>query len=505
MIGVLRAALSDEAITAGRVPTDVFSSFVNATPDFAIFALDKDGTVASWNPGAERIKGWKAEEIVGRHFSLFYPLSDVEAHKPRYVLRRAAQNGRFEDEGWRVRKDGSMFWANIVVTPIRASDGTVRGFVKVTRDLTARRHAEEAIRQSEERYRILIESVKDYAIFILDPTGHVMSWNQGAERLKGYAPDEIIGRHFSTFYTQADRDRQHPAQELTIALSEGRYEEEGWRVRKDGSMFWASVTITALFDSDKRHMGFAKVTRDLTERKRAEETLRARADSYAQLNRELDAFAHSVAHDLRAPARAVHELSDVLLRDAAARLTRDDTKTLRAIHRSSEKMALLVQDLLDLSLTTRQDPNIAPADVSAIARQAADEVRARHPQRTIEFQIADGMRASADARLLQVAFGNLFDNAVKFSPKDPAIIEVREDPKDGEAVFSVRDHGIGFDPAHASRLFEPFSRLPNAEQIPGTGIGLTIVHRIIRRHGGRLWAQGAVGGGATFLFTLPRG
>jgi PAS domain S-box-containing protein len=249
-----------------------FRLLVDNVAEYAIFLLDVTGHIVTWNKGAERLKGYSASEVVGKHFSIFYTPEDIERGHPLEELAIVAAEGRYEEEGWRVRKDGSRFWANVVITALRDRNGQLCGFGKVTRDFTERRRAEEQLRQSEERFRLLVQGVRDYAIFMLDPSGVIVSWNIGAERINGYSADEIIGQHFSKFYTPVDIERNHPAHELEIAAAEGRYEEEGWRVRKDGSRFWANVLITALKDEAGNLYGFAKLTRDFTDRKTAEET-----------------------------------------------------------------------------------------------------------------------------------------------------------------------------------------------------------------------------------------
>jgi PAS domain S-box-containing protein len=254
---------------------DVFRLLVESVKDYAIFVLDRNGNISTWNPGAERIKGYTADEIIGKHFSVFYPPEVVAKGWPEHELEVAASEGRFEDEGWRVRKDGSRFWANVVITALRERDGSLRGFAKVTRDLSRRRRAEEVLRETEERYRLLVEGVKDYAIFLLDPTGHVVTWNAGAERINGYTATEIIGQHFSTFYPEEAIRKNWPTRELEMAAQAGQFEDENWRVRKDGSRFWSNVLITALRDSSGKLYGFSKVTRDITERRELEERLRA--------------------------------------------------------------------------------------------------------------------------------------------------------------------------------------------------------------------------------------
>ena len=255
---------------------DRFRLLVQGVLDYAIFMLDPSGCIVSWNAGAERIKGYAADEIIGQHFSVFYPPEDNAAGKPARELEIAIAEGRLEDEGWRIRKDGTRFWANVVITALVDEQGVLQGFGKVTRDMTERRAAQEELRRSEERFRLLVQGVLDYAIFMLDPAGYISSWNAGAERIKGYSADEIIGQHFSVFYPPEDVAAGKPAWELETAIAEGRLEDEGWRIRQDGTRFWANVVITALLDEHGKLRGFGKVTRDMTERRGAERVLQER-------------------------------------------------------------------------------------------------------------------------------------------------------------------------------------------------------------------------------------
>ena len=262
-----------EAEIALRQSEQRFRLMVEAVQDYAIFMLDTEGRVTTWNAGAQRIKGYKPSEILGKHFSVFYPEADIRSRKPQMELEIAEEVGRFEDEGWRLRKDGSMFWANVIITALFDEKGQLYGYGKVTRDFTERKRAEQVLRQSEERFRLLVEAVQDYAIFMLDTEGRIATWNAGAERIKGYTASEIIGRHFSCFYPEGDIRSNKPQLGLEAASRDGRFETEGWRLRKDGSKFWADVVITAIRDTDGILIGFGKVTRDFTDRMLADEAL----------------------------------------------------------------------------------------------------------------------------------------------------------------------------------------------------------------------------------------
>ena len=349
---------------------------------------------------------------------------------------------------------------------------------------------------SSERFRLLVESIRDYAIFTLDPEGHISSWNAGAQRYKQYRADEIIGRHFSVFYTPEDVASGKPARELEVATREGRVEDEGWRVRKDGTRFWANVVITALRENG-RLVGFAKVTRDLTERMQNEERLRAAVQ-------ELDAFAYSVSHDLRAPLRSIDGFSQILLEDYADKLDDAGRQALERVRAATQRMGGLIDDLLKLSRVSRGELRKERVDLSGIARAIVKD----YTGRAVEMTIAPGLVVEGDPQLLRVALENLLGNAWKYTSKrsDARIEfgELQEPSERGDRgrVFYVRDNGAGFDMRYADKLFGAFQRLHGANEFEGTGVGLATVQRILRRHGGHIWAEAKVGAGATFYFTV---
>jgi PAS domain S-box-containing protein len=299
----------------------LFRLLVDSVVDDAMVLLTPEGHIASWNPGAERLAGYTADEIVGQPFDHFYTEEDRAAGKPGKLLVIARLEGRVEDDGWRVRKDGSRFRANMVITALHDQTHTLRGFAAVTRNLPPRGVREHGLLQCDNRFGTLVDSIKDYAIFMLSPEGRVLTWNQGAERLKGYAPNEIVGQGFERFYTDEARRAGLPHRLLAAARAEGRVEDEGWRVRKDGSLFWADVVITALTDADNRLIGYAKVTRDLSERRRAEQDRAARlaAERTAERIERLQVATAALAAASR-PEHAAEVLIDVAIRafEAAA-------------------------------------------------------------------------------------------------------------------------------------------------------------------------------------------
>jgi PAS domain S-box-containing protein len=373
----------------------------------------------------------------------------------------------------------------------------------IFQEMLRRHKAEEALRQTEERFRLLVTGVNDYAIFMLDPEGLVATWNSGAERIKGYREEEILGKHFSTFYPAEDFQQGKPQRELATATREGRIEDEGWRIKKDGTRFWANTVITALRDEKGRLQGFGKVTRDMTERRLAEDEMEMRNAQLEAANKELQAFSYSVSHDLRSPLRAIDGFSLALLEDYKGKLDAEGEGNLQRIRAAAGRMGQLIDGMLNLTRISRAGMVLEIVDLSALAREIASELQASQPERQVVFSIAPTLRVKGDPRLLRAVLENLLNNAWKFTSRKPkARIELGAKENGGETVYLIRDNGAGFDMQYADKLFGVFQRLHRDTEFPGNGVGLATVQRIIQRHGGRIWAEAAAGEGATFFFVL---
>jgi PAS domain S-box-containing protein len=483
----------------------LFRLLVTSVKDYALFMLDPNGIVATWNAGAERFKGYTADEIIGRHFSVFYPEAEVRNGKCERELEIARRVGQYEEEGWRIRKDGARFWAGVVITAVYDETGELVGYAKVTRDLTERKASEESRLKAEERYRHLIESVKDYAIFILDPHGNVSTWNEGAQRIKGYTADEIIGSHFSRFYPQEDVRAGKCEMELEVAARVGRFEDEDWRVRKDGSRFWANVVISAIYDEHGTVTGFSKVTRDLTDRKRAEDDRAARAAA-EEANRTKDQFLAMLGHELRNP------LAPILTALQLMRL-RGDERSLREvqiIERQVKQMNRLVDDLLDVSRVGRgkielQRQELDLRDVLAKSAEIAIPLFEKKNQHFEVHAPPYPLAVNGDeARLIQV-FTNLLNNASRYTQEN-GHVTVTVDQRDKEIFVKIRDNGRGIAPQLLPRIFDLFVQAhQNIDRSEGgLGLGLTLVRSLVDIHGGRVDAEsGGLGQGATFTVRLP--
>jgi PAS domain S-box-containing protein len=477
-----------------------FRLLVDSVRDYAIFMLTADGRVLTWNAGAEQLKGWRADEIIGRSFETFYEQDAIDSGWPAEELRRATADGRFEDQGWRVRKDGSRFWANVVITALRAESGELRGFAKVTRDLTDARRQEEALRQSEEQFRLLVQSVTDSAIFLIDPAGFILTWNIGAESIHGYAAAEVVGKHFSILFTEADVQAGLPAREMDRALREGRAQDQGCRLRKDGSSFFAEVVLSPVRNTQDQLRGFAQVTRDLTEQRRLLEA--------EQGSRRMREFLAMLAHELRNPMAPIRNAVNLMQRqvDLPAPLRRSS----EIIERQIRHMARLVDDLLDVGriVTGKILLKQQPIDFREVVRASVESVQ---PQMDAAMHRLDlslpgaPLPMMADATRLVQALQNLLGNAARYTPPGGHIkLDVSVD---GDAVVAtVTDSGIGIEADALERIFDLFvqEKTDRAPQDQGLGIGLTLARTLVLQHGGTLSAHSdGIGRGSRFTVRLP--
>jgi PAS domain S-box-containing protein len=474
--------------------------------------LDPTGIVSSWNAGAERFKGYRAAEIIGQNFSLFYTPEDRAALRPEMALRTAATEGHYEKEGWRVRKDGTRFWAHVVIDPIRNASGDLIGFAKITRDLTERKAAAERLKETQEQFRRLVEGVTDYAIYMLDPEGYVTSWNSGAQRIKGYTPTEIIGKHFSQFYTSEDRLDGAPQAGLETARREGRFEKEGWRLRKDGTRFRANAVIDAIRNDAGELIGFAKVTRDITEQYRAQQSLeRAQQTLFqAQKLESLGQLTGGIAHDFNNLLTAVGASLEVL-----RKYLTDNPRAhmlLENAMQGVERGASLTQRML--AFARRQELELRSVDLVALVRGMTEMLeRSIGPSISIVTRLANDLPpVRTDANQLEAAILNLAVNARDAMPNGGSIVisaraeTLAEDNQAGAIVgdyvrLSVADCGQGMDEATLAQAVEPFFTTKGVGK--GTGLGLAMVHGVAEQSGGKLKLESKPGAGTTASLWLP--
>jgi PAS domain S-box-containing protein len=483
-----------------------YRMLVEAVTDYAVYMIDAAGYIISWNPGAQRFKGYTAAEILGHHFSRFYPLSDVEAGLPERALRVAAQEGRFETEGWRVRKDGTRFWAHVIIDPVIDSAGELVGFAKITRDLTERKQTEDALRRSEEQFRLLVQGVTDYAIYMVDPQGIVISWNVGAQRIKGYAPEEIIGRSFSLFYDPHDQDAGVPQKSLDAAAREGKFQSEGWRVRRDGTRFWAHVLIEPIRDKAGVIQGYAKVTRDVTEQRQAQEALEQAREALFQ-SQKMDALGQltgGIAHDFNNLLMVFLSTLNLLRKHIA-----DDDKATALVDaaiQGAQRGSTMTQRLL--AFARRQELNTEAVDIPELVRGMTDLLqRALGPSISVETRFPLGLeKVYGDANQLELALLNLAINARDAMPQGGSIIIAGQPELVGEnhasalpggryIRLSLTDTGEGMDEETLARAAEPFFTTKDVGK--GTGLGLPMVHGLAEQLGGRLVLKSRRGEGTT--------
>ncbi|MEZ2126688.1 MULTISPECIES: PAS domain S-box protein [unclassified Sinorhizobium] len=485
---------------------------LDAIIDYAIYMLSPEGIITSWNAGAQRAKGYRQGEILGQHFSRFYPEEDRRAGKPAQALMTAATEGRFEGEGWRIRKDGSRYWAHVIIDPIRDHSGRLIGFAKITRDLTERKRAEAELARSEQQFRLLVQGVTDYAIYMLDPQGCVSSWNAGAQRIKGYRPEEIIGEHFSRFYTEEDRAAGEPQHGLRIAAREGRCEKEGWRVRKDGTRFWASIVIDAIRNDLGEIVGFAKVTRDITEKLEAQHKLdQAREELFQSQKMEaIGRLTGGIAHDFNNLLMAVLGSLEIVRK----RLPYDPaiTPLIENAIQGAQRGSALTQRMLTFS--RRQDLHLEPVNVAKLVRGMSELLRrSLGPSTLLETNLPSDISAiMIDPNQLETGILNLVVNARDAMPQGGSIvIEAQEEtlskelgqrlPAGRYVCLAVADRGEGMDEATLSQATTPFFTTKGVGK--GTGLGLSMVQGLVEQAGGRLILKSEKGVGTRAELWFP--
>ncbi|MEM5385838.1 PAS domain S-box protein [Paraburkholderia phymatum] len=502
---------------ATSLSTEWLRMWAGSTTDYAIFALSPDGTIISWNRGGETIHGYSTDEILGQHVRVLYTEEDRRAGMPETGLQRARDEGRYEDEGWRVRKDGSLFWANVIMTALYSPDGDLLGYGRVVRDMSDKKKAYDAAIESDRRFRLLVQGVSDYAIFMLSPEGYVTNWNPGARRIKGYTDEQIIGSHFSCFYTPEDAAAGVPQRGLATAAREGRFEAEGWRVRRDGSRFWAHVVIDAIRDDHGALIGFAKITRDVTERRQAAELLDQTRHALFQSQKmeALGQLTGGVAHDFNNVLQVLRGNLELL----GAR--QDDTwsrarigRAIEAVERGSKLAAQL------LAFGRRQALLPVVANLRDVLRRMEDLLRRALGERVrvnIHDTPADGelWNVLVDTHQLENVVLNLAINSRDAMPAGGVLtLELSNAVLDRRATaasqiepgdyvkLTVADTGTGMSANVVERAFDPFYTTKPEGQ--GTGLGLSMAYGFVLQSGGHIELSSTPDVGTTVTIYLPR-
>jgi PAS domain S-box-containing protein len=527
-----------KAVEALKRSEERYHRMISEVQDYGIILLSKEGFIQSWNKGAEKIKGYTEQEALGKHFHVFYTPEDQASGLPDRLISEAFRNGRAYHEGWRVKKDGTKFWGTVSITCLHNDRGEVIGFSKVTRDLTERKMSElkaekythelkrktELLRESEERYHKMVSEVEDYVIILLNPEGLIENWNKGAEKIKGFTAEEVVGKHFSIFYTEEDRIRKIPDTLLNRARVTGKALHEGWRVRKDKSTFWGNVVITALHNEQGEVIGFTKVTRDLTEKKIAEERLRVTSLKLEQKNKELErmntelsSFAYISSHDLQEPLRKIQTFSDRIMELEYENLSEKGKDYFQRMQAGAIRMQKLIRDILAYSRATTAEKKLELADLNDLLEQSKQELEVMIAEKKAIIENNELPTLKVIPFQIHQLFTNLLNNALKFSKAEtPPHVIIRAELVDAKSVEShfpvltkqfwhiaFKDHGIGFDPAYDKKIFEVFQRLHGRTEYGGTGIGLSICKKIVENHQGCITADSTPGNGAAFHVYLP--
>lgn len=504
--------MSDDQSKANAIEEMRFRLLIDAVVDYAIYMIDPDGIITSWNSGAKRFKGYEEAEILGQHFSRFYTEKDRLAGLPQRALDTAIREGRFEGEGWRVRKDGTHFWSHVVIDPIIDPTGKLLGFAKITRDLTDRKMAEETLKQSEQQFRLLVQSVTDYAIYMLSPEGRLTNWNPGAQRIKGYRPEEVIGKHFSIFYTPEDQAAGEPQRALAIATREGRFENKAWRVRKDGTQFFAHVVVDPIWGETGTLLGFAKITRDITEATLAQQTLEQTREALfqAQKMQAIGQLSGGIAHDFNNLLTVILGNLEIVRKRVA-----DDPKITRLVDNATQgalRGVSLTQRML--AFARRQELKFESIEIPKLIEGLTGLLRSSlGPSIKLETRFTAGLEpVKGDVNQLELALLNLTTNARDAMPHGGSIVISASNEKlrdkntlslaPGDYVcLRLTDTGEGMDQATLISAMDPFFTTKGVGK--GTGLGLSMVHGFIEQLGGRFLLKSQKDNGTTAELWIP--
>jgi len=507
---------------AQRKSDERYIKMIEEVQDYSIILLDEQGVILNWNIGAAKIKGYTAKEIIGKNFRIFYRKVDQDTGLPEHLLDIARKSGRAAYEGLRVRKDGTTFWGYVVITALHDDKNNIIGFSKVTRDLSERKAAEENLkeyaaqlqekienlRRREEYFHKMVAEIRDYAIILMDINGNILDWNLGAEKIKGYSAEEIIGKNFRLFYEKEDIDRGLPDKLLKEGIENGRAFHEGWRIRKDGTRFWGNIVITALHDDNNNVIGFSKVTRDLTEKKKTEDEMIRYMNLLEQKNSELEQFAYVASHDIKEPLRKIVAFGDLLQHNYSASLEDRAREYVIRMQKASQRMMDLIENLLEFSRINKimEAPNAV--DLNKVVDEVLQDMEIINNKAKITKSNLPAI--SGHAIQMRQLFQNLISNAIKFNDSPEPLVDISSEIVQDESAASgktckiyIKDNGIGFSPEYKTKIFEVFQRLHGKAEYPGTGMGLAICKKILENHNGNITVESEEGIASTFIVELP--
>lgn len=480
---------------------EMLQNAITEIDEYAIILLNPEGDIIEWNTGAEKIKGYSADEIIGKNFKKFYTLNDINLKKPDVLLQQAKTFGKANDEGWRIKKDGTTFWASVVITAVHNDAGRLIGYSKVTRDLTLKKQYEDHLN----RINNAISDVSDYAIILLNKDGIIQNWNKGAQNIKGYEADEIIGKSFTQFYLDEDIALNRPFQLLNEATINGKAHEEGLRKRKDGSTFWAHVTIYPVKNLEGEMTGFSKVTRDLTEKKTAETERLKYISEIENKNHELEQFAYIASHDLQEPLRTISSLTSLLSLSYKDCIDQEGVKMMDYLQDASSRMTNLITGLLEYSRIGK-DRSFSKVNTSEMINGVIADLDSRIKAQKAEIIINKLPNIVASDLEIRQLFQNLISNGVKFhKPDSTPKVEISATENESEWVFEVKDNGIGIPEEDQESIFMIYKRLHPREKFEGTGIGLAHCKKITEVHQGKIWIESEPNKGSSFFFSIKKG